>query len=213
MKNNNINFQGLDFSAIKNVVIVLFVFAIFIEVSQNTPGGLLSSLACNDENSEFFVDTDTWQIEDTTVRARILWQKAESFSHVTPHLGPASTGIVASDQGVLYWQTRSCESAPLVVAVNSLTGQEKWQHQFRSLTNQLYEVEDGYILENIESIIKFDYQGQKLWSQDDRQTIAFRSIRKMFALDGVLHFLTRFGDVYTLSSETGDLLQTENFKI
>lgn len=210
MKNNNISFQGLDFSAIKNVFIVLLVFAIFIKVSQNTPGGLLSSAECNDQNSEFFVDTDTWQIADTTVRARILWQKAESFSHVTPHLGPASTGIVASDQGVLYWQTRSCESAPIVVAVNSLNGQEEWRRQFRSITNQLYEVEDGYILENIESIIKFDHQGQLLWKQNSRQTIPYRSIREMFALDDALHFLTDDEGIYTLSNETGDLVQTEN---
>jgi len=161
-------------------------------------------------NADLLVDVDTWQITEASLTADIKWQKAETTSRPIVHLGSPNTGIVATDDTVLYWQIDgplACDNSPIVAAFETSTGQEQWRYRpADGITTEMFAVQDGFILLNVSSITKVDEAGLELWKQDARQTVPFREFRTMFEVGNSLYFPTQFGTMYEISNSTGELL-------
>ncbi len=190
-------------------IILLSVLIITYGWIQKSSSDSTSQDSC-DMTADLMVDVDTWQITEASLTADIKWQKVEPTSRPIVHLGSPNTGILATDDSVLYWQidgTLECDNSPIVAAFETSTGQEQWRYRPNDgITTEIFTVHDGFILLNVSSITKLDEAGLELWKQDARQTVPFREFKTMFEVGNSLYFPTQFGEIYEISNSTGELL-------
>ncbi|HEX2906501.1 MAG TPA: hypothetical protein VHO69_06545 [Phototrophicaceae bacterium] len=204
---------------IVTVLIAVFSLAVILSAHFASPMSPLSNLGMMLQNCDLDAellttsDLESWHIVDSTIPAKILWQKAERVQRPVTHIGSPNTGFVASKGMILYWQEGggdSCDIHPIVVALDKNTGVEKWRYRPQDLVTEIFAVSDGFVLLNVLGVVKLNWQGQVVWKQGSIEDIPFRAFNTMHEQAGILYFSAWFGGAtYKLASDTGNLIGSE----
>lgn len=183
---------------------LIFLFIAWLYQSPMVKAPQSSSGGCPEPAN--FVDSDGWQISSSDISIRTLWQKTQDRPILTQFNGYENSGIAAlSDQVVFHAVLPSCLGQE-IVSFDLFTGVPKWRYPFSQDYSRPYEglraLNDGVLLVLDGILIKFDPDGQYVWSNEGFPSHALNIVY----VDQDLYFPSK-DKFYVVSNVTGQRLQ------
>jgi hypothetical protein len=197
---------NIALSLASTLIVILVV--IFLEF-----GRAQTQTEC-DATDPTFQNTDSWQIDASTIDATILWQKTEQRPKATAFVGTPNSGITASQFHVVYmWisEPTTCTrfDQTELVAFDLHSGDEMWHvKDHMQLFRRISSIDGAYILiSDDHSVFKLDLAGNIIWENSE---IPSRSVETAYQLEDSI-YVPSWEKIYQMAAETGEI--TNEFEL